>query len=324
MHAHRRDNAALDAPPGLGCSSKLAAGPLIVHNRLALEDRRPWVSTSPQIVYGTIYQWWQRDPRAHPTLPGNAAIAYPVPGHYPDDRVFSNGYGTYPPGHPGNTIGLPAPAGNNNAPGSTTAKRPGSSGSTASTASKTNSSGHSRTSSGTSVSSGASKAAAAPTRPWVFIAASGKAYPNIPLVAPYARIPAPSAAAVTYANNFANAVNKASPAVVKAFNQAWAAFIAAWGEISRSQFCDDASLCTQTSEFKTLVALASAKGVKPRDIVALIVSKLATEPKSFVGVFAYNALEKDGAFLVYRKDLFNYNVLQRHANLIVEMNSGRK
>ena len=332
MHAHRRDFPALDAAPNRGCSSKLAAGPLVAHNRLALADTRTWAQNgNPQIVYGAIYQWWQRDPGAHPTFAANAAIEYPVPGHHPDDRIYASGYGTYPAGHPGNTIGLPPPAGNNNntlgATGASLVRRPGSSASTNSSSSSTTSS-HSRNSSQTSVSSGAASrkgvvaapVKAAPRKPWVLLAASGKSYPNIPLIPPYARIPPASSAAVKAAAAAAGAVNKANAPLVAAFTKAWAAFLAAWAEMSRrSLFCDDASVCTQTPEFRELVGLAGSKLVQ--EVIALVVWKLSTEPRSFVGVFVYNYLQRDKDYLVYAKDLFNYNVLQRHANLVVEMNA---
>ncbi|KAK3936254.1 hypothetical protein QBC46DRAFT_419711 [Diplogelasinospora grovesii] len=106
MHAHRRDNPALDEAPGRGCSSKLAAGPLIAHNQFALCDVREWGARNPQIMYGNIYQCWERDPEVHPTFPGNEENQYPLPGHYPYDPVFARGYGIYPPGHPDNTAGL--------------------------------------------------------------------------------------------------------------------------------------------------------------------------------------------------------------------------
>ncbi len=330
MHAHRRDFPALDQPPNRGCSSKLAAGPLVVHNRFALTDNRNWGTGAPQIVYGSIYEWWERDPAAHPTFPANAAVQYPAPGHYPDDRIYGGGYGTYPPGHPGNTIGLPGAAGNNaGGAGNNTARRPASSAGSTSNSS----SGHSRNSSNTSNSSTGSGAAgkrpAAPgapaqqAKPWVFVAASGKSY-NIPLIAPYARIPAPSAAALASATKAANALNvKATEALVKAFAANWAAFTAAWSRhLALSPFCDDASVCRQTREFSALVGLATAQTVKA--VTALVVHRLATEPKNFVGVYVYNQLERNPDYLVYHKDLFNYGVLQRHANLIVEMNTGRK
>jgi hypothetical protein len=37
-----------------------------------------------------------------------------------------------------------------------------------------------------------------------------------------------------------------------------------------------------------------------------------------------NALEKDDTYKVSPKDVTNYLVLQRHANLIVEINDGRR
>lgn len=91
MHAHRRGNPALDEAPGRGCSSKLAAGPLIAHNRFALCDVREWGIRNPQIMYGNNYQCWQRDPAVHPTFRGNEENQYPLPGHYPDDAVFASG-----------------------------------------------------------------------------------------------------------------------------------------------------------------------------------------------------------------------------------------
>ncbi len=334
MHAHRRDFPTLDNPPNRGCSSKLAAGPLIAHNRYALTDNRNWGAGAPQIVYGAIYECWERDPTAHPSFQANQANAYPAPGHYPDDRIYDQGYGTYPPGHPGNTMGLQPPAGNNaGGTGNTTtlARRPASSASSASTT--TNSTGgHSRNSSNTSNSSGGSvktgaagkRPAAPPPKPWVFVAASGKSYSKIPLVGPYARVPAASAAAVTAATKAAGALNvKGNESFLKSFSLAWAAFVAAWsGHLARSPFCDDASVCMQTREFGALVGLANSKTIKA--VIALVVHRLATEPKSFVGVYVYNYLERNPDYLVYHYDLFNYNVLQRHANLIVEMNSGRK
>lgn len=331
MHAHRRDSRSRDEPPSRGCSSKLAAGPLIAHNRYALTDNRNWGNGNPQIVYGAIYEWWERDPNAHPTFAGNAGLgaAYPEPGHYPDDRIYAQGYGTYPPGHPGNTIGLqPPPAGNNVGGGgnnTTLVRRPASSAS-----SSTASSGsHSRNSSNTSTSSGggaAGKRAAPPRpKPWVFMAASGKVYDNIPLVAPYARVPAASAAAVAWATKEANALNvKANAGFLKDFSAAWSAFVGAWGRhLSRSPFCDDASVCKQTREFSALLALGPESKAR-KAVKVLVVHRLATEPKNFVGVYVYNWLERDDDYVVHRRDLFNYNVLQRHANLIVEMNAGRK
>ncbi|KAI1277941.1 hypothetical protein F5Y07DRAFT_77974 [Xylaria sp. FL0933] len=104
-HAHRRDYPQLDGPPGLGCSSKLGDGHFIAHNRMALEDTRPDNATQPRVEYGSIYQYWRRTPE-HPSFPGKEHNLQDR-GHYFHDPVFFDGRGTYPHGHPGNTICLP-------------------------------------------------------------------------------------------------------------------------------------------------------------------------------------------------------------------------
>lgn len=106
QHAHRRDNPRLDSPPYRGCSSKLADGPLIAHNRGGLQDHRSFGSGNPQISYGSVYQYWRRTPE-HPSFPGKEHNLVPSTGHYPDDPIFAFGYGKRPPGHPGNDLGLP-------------------------------------------------------------------------------------------------------------------------------------------------------------------------------------------------------------------------
>ncbi|KUI60876.1 hypothetical protein VP1G_08083 [Cytospora mali] len=93
-HAHRVDNPAVV----LGCSSKLAGQQLILHSRLALQDRRPWGSTNPPIKYGTIYGHFRRHP-GHPLLPGNSRIGMPVPKPGPEDEA-NELPGEYPVGHP--------------------------------------------------------------------------------------------------------------------------------------------------------------------------------------------------------------------------------
>ncbi|KAI1346527.1 hypothetical protein F5Y01DRAFT_321665 [Xylaria sp. FL0043] len=102
-HAHRRDHPELDAPPNLGCSSKLRDGPLIAHNRMALVDTRS--SSSITIWYGTIYQYWRRTSE-HPSFPGKRHNLRP-PDHNPQNSMFGSGWGEHPPGHPGNSRGLP-------------------------------------------------------------------------------------------------------------------------------------------------------------------------------------------------------------------------
>lgn len=106
LHAHRRDYPALDEAPSLGCSSKLGNGSLIAHNRGALADDRGHAAGRPQVNYGSIYQTWQRS-SDHPSWPGQEGTTVPAKGHRPDDKIFERGTGAYPPGHPGNDIGLP-------------------------------------------------------------------------------------------------------------------------------------------------------------------------------------------------------------------------
>jgi hypothetical protein len=77
MHAHRRDDPSLDDRPHWGCSSKMSQGALIAHNRHALEDKRPWPASQPQIRFGIIYQQWKRDPTSHPSFPGNEGNDFP-------------------------------------------------------------------------------------------------------------------------------------------------------------------------------------------------------------------------------------------------------
>ncbi|KAI1881653.1 hypothetical protein JX265_000479 [Neoarthrinium moseri] len=84
----------------------MAAGPLIAHNRKALEDKREWGATSPQITYGKIFQHWRRG-KNHPSFPGKEHNLVVSTGNYPGDQTFAYGWGKHPPGHPGNTIGLP-------------------------------------------------------------------------------------------------------------------------------------------------------------------------------------------------------------------------
>jgi hypothetical protein len=112
-HAHRRDRPELDNVPQLGCSSKLGVGSLILHNRSALADDRDWDAHSPAPQYGAIYQYWRRTSK-HPSKSGMQNNLRDPTGNYPDSAIFAQGYGKYPPGHPGNTIGLKL--GNNQLP----------------------------------------------------------------------------------------------------------------------------------------------------------------------------------------------------------------
>ncbi|KAM3547478.1 hypothetical protein ARSEF4850_010004, partial [Beauveria asiatica] len=123
LHAHRRSFPELDSPPEHGCSSKLSDGPLIAHNRWALEDRRPYGSRNPRIPYGSIYQHWRRA-HHHPSFPGMEHNVVNATGNYPDNPMFMYGYGKYPPGHPGNTLGLPHSYPGTQSPSSSSSKRP--------------------------------------------------------------------------------------------------------------------------------------------------------------------------------------------------------
>ncbi|KAK3374551.1 hypothetical protein B0H63DRAFT_252940 [Podospora didyma] len=327
LHAHRRDNPALDAPPGWGCSSKLAKEALIIHNRHALEDDIAWPGGNPAIRYGIIYQQWKRDPTRHPSFPGNEANDYPEAGHYPDDPVFEGGPGEFPAGHPGDTNGLnlSSGSGSNGASGSgtitgnqagkttTLASRTVTSSTRSSNGSSNSSSGsstHSRSSSQTSVTSTASskdKGKGKAATPSPFRAYSGKSYAlaNMPS---YGKIPAPTTAAVKLAKAGYDATIKSQPT----FEAAWAAWIKNWNATKSS----NAAAATSIEGFEALRALG------PK-IVPLVVYKLASDPTAFVGTFLYNALETNKDYMVHPKDLLNYCVLQRQANLIVEMNGLR-
>lgn len=303
MHAHRRDNPNLDAA-GQGCSSKMGNGSLIAHNRHALEDRRPWGSTNPQIMYGTIYQYWRRDPGQHPAFPGNEANVFPAPGHYPFDPIFSQGTGTYPPGHPGNNTGLPGTANNGGggggaAGGATQAKN------------------LSSKFAGLSLGSKSSKPTKQAPPPSIVHAYSGKPYPRLLNFSPFAKIPSISSAAAAAAAQEYKHLAKADKDLVSAFEARWAAWIKVWQRTPALRAADDASVATQTQEFNDLAAMGPA-------IVPLVVYKLAAEPYNFIGVFLYNALERDRDYRVHPKDLLNSKVFPRHGNLIVEMNAERR
>ena len=108
LHAQRRDHPNDDRPPHLGCSSKQNQGGLWLHNRHGQEDTRPWGSRRPPIKYGSIYQHWVRTPE-HPSFPGMEHNIVPPTGNHPQNAIFAYGYGSKPPGHKGNNIGLPKP-----------------------------------------------------------------------------------------------------------------------------------------------------------------------------------------------------------------------
>ena len=69
------------------------------------------------------------------------------------------------------------------------------------------------------------------------------------------------------------------------------------------------------SEFENLVKLGPA-------IIPLVVKKLA-EPDNFFAIQLYNALEKDEGVKIDPSNVLDHHVLQRQANLIVNMNHER-
>lgn len=186
-HAHRRSFPELDSPPNHGCSSKMAQGLLIAHNRWALEDARPYGSRTPSISYGSIYQYWRRTSQ-HPSFPGHEHNLVSATGNYPDDPIFMYGYGKYPPGHPGNTIGLPGSyAGNSGRP-------------------KPSSSGNSKK---------------LPPR-------ARRNYAHVPQMKPHDQIPLPSQAAQASAVKRYKKLQEASPKLVSKFAHYFYAWRETW------------------------------------------------------------------------------------------------
>lgn len=189
MHAHRRPYPEFDGPPNRGCSSKLANGPLIAHNRWALGDARPYGSRNPRISYGSIYQHWRRTLN-HPSFPGKEHNLVRPTGHYPNDPIFMSGHGRRPPGHPGNTIGLPGyHNGNNNLP---------------------------------------EPASSALSEKWQPLSRSRRKYAQVPRMRAHDPIPLPSRAAEESAVKGYEKIRKASPKLVTAFENCFYAWQKTW------------------------------------------------------------------------------------------------
>jgi hypothetical protein len=170
---------------------------------------------------------------------------------------------------------------------------------------------------------------------------------------PYARIPSASAAAVNAAKT---ACAGMQAALVKDFEVKWAAWskqwfpsdstkyvifpimkpirsffpcrlVQSWGKTTWKSPDEKKRKLTQypnsgpaesvyTAEFEVLVQL----GAK---IMPLVVKKLAESSYNFPGVFLYNRIEASKDFRVAPNDYINFKVLQRQANLIVDMNLER-
>ena len=95
-HAHRNDH--LNPAYGhLGSTSKMHKQALIRHNRLALQDDRPW----NQAKYGRIIGHYHKHPE-HPLKPGKQANANLLPPALPGpNHMMWAQLGTYPIGHRG-------------------------------------------------------------------------------------------------------------------------------------------------------------------------------------------------------------------------------
>ncbi|RMZ83627.1 hypothetical protein DV738_g1135, partial [Chaetothyriales sp. CBS 135597] len=293
-HAHRRFNPQLDAAPHLGCSSKLADSILVAHNRLALQDTRPYRSRNPGVRYGKIYQRWRRtaDHPSHPGKEGNAILA----AHYPDDPIFQHGYGKLPPGHPDNTIGLPEPPNGNNESGSgkshsvvaiSSQKKP----QTTSDPHRTGLMSH--------------------TAPETALPGSSE-YARVPNMGPYEAIPPPSQAAQIAAMEAYQKLFRSCPKLVEAFEARFSAWKKTWSSCHSSIARDRCDV----DEFEKLLSMG------PK-ILPLVVHKLL-DRRNFTTVYLYNALEKNKKLRVNPWDVLNFLVLQRQSNLIIDINERRK
>ncbi|KAK3935737.1 hypothetical protein QBC46DRAFT_322766 [Diplogelasinospora grovesii] len=134
--------------------------------------------------------------------------------------------------------------------------------------------------------------------------AGGGNYREHPQLNPSDPIPPADPAAVDSVKELYNAIREKFPDAVADFQARWLV----WKNVACPKYgvSSNAFATCEGPEFDKLVALG------PK-IVPLVVYKLATD----------NRLEKNRHYLVDPNDLLNYKVLQRQANLIVDMNYER-
>ncbi|KAF7371302.1 Acyl carrier protein-like [Mycena sanguinolenta] len=146
----------------------------------------------------------------------------------------------------------------------------------------------------------------------------------LPAMEPYDDVPAPHPAAVASAYHAYDQLNSTFPGLVADFEEKYAAWEAIW-YTGENAISSHSATRAQGPEFEALVALG------PK-IIPLVVKKLAMpENEHMFAVELYNVLEKDERVKVHPEhgapsthgNLLDYCVLQRQANLLVDMNDAR-
>ncbi|KAH8900764.1 hypothetical protein GQ53DRAFT_815623 [Thozetella sp. PMI_491] len=127
-------------------------------------------------------------------------------------------------------------------------------------------------------------------------------------------VPAPHPDAVASVQDVHAQLNEYYPALIQNFEKLYSDWKATWftGDNEHSASSADRA---KGPEWEALLALG------PK-ILPLVVQKLTNE-EDFMAVQLYNALEKDIGVKVDPESVLDYLTLQRHANLVVEMNHQR-
>ncbi|POS74099.1 hypothetical protein DHEL01_v207506 [Diaporthe helianthi] len=120
---------------------------------------------------------------------------------------------------------------------------------------------------------------------------------------PYDKVPPPNPRAVQSVKQLCSKIKALYPGNVTDFEKRYGAW---------QSTCPD---LTSSTEFLDLAKLG------PKSI-PLVVEKL-TQTEDFFATSLYNKIEKDSKFKVDRNNVLDYCTLQRHANLVVDMNYNR-
>lgn len=130
----------------------------------------------------------------------------------------------------------------------------------------------------------------------------------------YEPVPPPADEAVVTANQLHGSLKISYGPAVSNFETLFDAWKATWNA-PEMQLEPNSSTRAQGPAYDALVQLGPA-------VIPLVVQKL-TDPSNFFAIHLYNALEQDEEAKVDPENVLDHNVVQRHANIIVDINHTR-
>jgi hypothetical protein len=136
----------------------------------------------------------------------------------------------------------------------------------------------------------------------------------IPKMRPYDPVPPPHPDAIASVNSLHHDLNESFPDYVASFDQLFKKWQDTWSS-DNIMLSSNSADRAKGPEFEALVELG------PR-IVPLVIHKLLVED-NFFAAHLYDVLEKDEGVKVDPSNILDYAVMQRHANLLVDMNHQR-